>query len=296
MAQRIVTIPYNFGISTMYSFVGSLIGSDKRPASQQILFDFSKLGFVDGGGLTVLTNILEWLQKRNVQYSFANYDGHKQAIRYLDDCGFFRTYLGTALSCNASVRSTTLPVRKIHHSESHAWLTNDLTPWLAQILDVNVPSLYSVNACIKEIFNNIIDHSSENIGCIHAQNYPNIKKICITISDFGRGIPTTISENFSVQNDGAAIVLATQEGITTKSTAGNRGGGLGVLIDYVVIRNGGSVGIYSEFGGVHCSPISGRVRKAQWMGTGYYPGTLVNIQLRTDTIERIEDERENFEW
>ena len=67
------------------------------------------------------------------------------------------------------------------------------------------------------------------MGWAHVQWYPNQERIHIAISDFGRGIPNALAAKYSLRDDGEAIVLATEEGITTKSVQGNRGAGLAVL-------------------------------------------------------------------
>jgi hypothetical protein len=118
----------------------------------------------------------------------------------------------------------------------------------------------------------------------------------IGISDFGVGIPTVIRTKYPNYPDGRAILLATDEGITTKSSPRNSGAGLSVLIDYVVGYNGGKIEIRSGSGFVHCYQMNERIIKRSHQAPGYYPGTIFNITLRTDRIKFIEDERENLEW
>lgn len=296
MSKAIIELPRLFNLSSLYEFVSSVTGPDNEPRHEIVSFDFSGLRFIEGDGLTVFCNTIEWLRKRGVRCLFRHYQVPSDAVRYLDDCGFFRTYLGAPLDPSASVRDTTLPFKKVRHADSHSWLEHEVSPWLAHKIGTVPEALYDVRTCIKEIFNNIVDHSTEEIGCIHIQWYPNRSQIHIAISDFGRGIPAAIAQGYSPADDGDAILLATQEGVTTKSIPTNRGAGLSILIDYVVARNQGAVDIYSGRGSLRCAYRSGGTTKRPRAGSAYYPGTLFNIWLRTDLIDRVELRREDLEW
>jgi anti-sigma regulatory factor (Ser/Thr protein kinase) len=291
-----VFLPGRFGSRQLYQFVREVIGEDGQPVSGSLIFDFSRLTFIDGIGLTVFCNTLEWLSKRGVQCTFREYDIRNLPIRYLDDCGFFRNYLGRPLSSLSRVRTTTLPFEKVQHANSFGWIELTAIPWLASKLNVTDESLGVVATSLKEIFNNIEDHSDEHIGCVHIQLYPNKSRIEITVSDFGRGIPANIISRFGQMFDSKAIEYATREGVTTGNTSRNTGSGLGVLIDYVT-GEGGDVTIYSRKGGLKCTLRRGGIQwRNPWVGEGLYPGTLINIGLRTDAFDGSLLEREAFEW
>jgi hypothetical protein len=91
--------------------------------------------------------------------------------------------------------------------------------------------------------------------------------------------------------DHQAILLASKEGFSTKQGGRNLGAGLAILIDNVVDRNGGEVQIYANRGVLICAGT----QRIHYEATAFYPGTLVNIALRTDTIELIPD-REDLQW
>ncbi|MBB3064856.1 STAS domain-containing protein [Limibacillus halophilus] len=296
MTKIIVAIPRRFNLTTVHSFLAKLIGPEEKPKTKNFIFDFQYLEFIDGGGLTALTNIIEWLRLYNASIEFCNFSHSNESVRYLDDCGFFELYLGRPLLGVAKVRKTTLPARQVLHAESFQWLELTFKPWLANLLNMTQASLASINACLKEIFNNIDDHSTKDIGCIHVQHYPNVDRVEVTISDFGVGIPASLSQKYAFHNDGKAILLATQEGITTKSLVNNRGAGLKLLIDYVVSRNNGKVIIYSGHGVAHFYRRPNGIGERSWVKANFYPGTLLNISFRTDTIEQVPDDREDLEW
>jgi glucose-6-phosphate-specific signal transduction histidine kinase len=174
-------------------------------------------------------------------------------------------------------------------------LETSFSPWMCRHLNVSHGALASIRTCIKEIFNNIIDHSEQDTGFIHAQYYPVNKIIYITVSDFGKGIPTTIKERFGDMTDQAAIFMASQEGVTAKSQPNNMGAGLNYLIDRVTGCYG-SVRIHSLGGNLNCfRDRKGTYRKPAF-GNGNYPGTLIDISLDTRLFEGDEEERVDFEW
>jgi sensor histidine kinase regulating citrate/malate metabolism len=163
-------------------------------------------------------------------------------------------------------------------------------PWIAQKLNMSTRSLADLSVSLKELFNNVIDHSTQEIASVHVQWHLKMNEIHVAISDFGIGIAKEVQKLRPTLTDPEALLLASQEGFSTKKGR-NRGAGLAILIDNVAKRNRGYVGLYANRGILACnengcSPI---------YGTAYYPGTLVDIVLRTDTIEPLLEEDE-LQW
>jgi hypothetical protein len=265
-----VNLPSIFNYQSMYGFTGAVVGPDGYPRDDAFNFNFQNLSWIDGSGLTVFCNTLEWLHSHGVKMTFSGHDLAKNAIVYLDDCQFFARYLGAKLRPQAKARTTTLPFVQVAHADTFGWLEFTFTPWMSRVLQTNPASLGSVRACIKEVFLNISDHSSQSSGFVHVQHYPRANEVKVTLSDFGKGIPANIRTKCPDIDDGAAILRATQPGFTTKSTPRNMGVGLDFLIESVT-GNKGSVAIYSFRGSLLC--VSGgvtlvlgtRVIPARWL-------------------------------
>lgn len=290
-----VYLPAQFKLNSLYSFTRQIVGA-AGPLDDWFVFDFGGMRFIDGFGLTVLCNTLEWLQNHGVRRSIQHWRNLSPAALYLDDCGFFERYAGVTLRVDRQVRTTTLPFTRVAHAEAHGWSEYRFTPWAACALGVSGGALSSVRACIGEIFNNILDHSTQEIGFVHAQHYPKVNSINVTISDFGRGIPSTIREKYGHVTDDRAIVMASTRGITTKGNPNNQGVGLDYLITNVT-SNGGTARLYSHSGALICSGNrAGGVDREASVGNGSYPGTLVDIMLRTDCFVGDEEVREDMEW
>ncbi|WLR54275.1 ATP-binding protein [Mesobacillus subterraneus] len=295
-----VALPKQFTRHTMYSLLGAVIDNDLGPKDSRINFDFCKLQFIEPAGITILSNLFEWLVRRGVHVTIecpdGNETGNGHVIQFLDDSRFFLRYIGHTITSSPSVRQTTIPLQLIPYSNSYQWLRTDFAFWLSNQLGVTVQSLDNIIMCFGEIFNNINDHAQENTGCIFAQHFPNLKEIKIAISDFGVGIPNNIRQIEQSLQDHFAIARATEEGITSRTSPRNLGAGLHTLIENVVKDIGGAVHIHSNYGILSCALGNNEVYKTPVLMNKFYPGTFIEVVLRTDHIENITDYEEEFEW
>lgn len=295
-----VSIPYSFNENTMYSFIESVIDEKMIPKDNIIKFDFRNLNFIEPAGVTILTNLVEWLKRRKVRVEFTYPKDTNQeptkGIKYLDDSMFFNHYLKENLTSNPNVRITTMPLEFIAYDASYGWLDRDFIPWLSGRLNISNSSLGEIKTCFGEIFNNIRDHADENTGCIFAQHYPNKDKIQISISDFGIGIPNNIRKVYPGISDSTALERAIEEGVSSKSTPKNRGAGLKTLLQNVVVNYGGTVQIrsYSGILSVEGNNSDGLVVNCSEV-IQKYPGTFIEITFNTNNFYNLPDEEE-FEW
>ncbi|KXJ37250.1 hypothetical protein AX282_20710 [Bacillus spizizenii] len=302
-----VRIPRVVKRNSMHLLIDKVIDSDMQPLNNQMNFNFCELEYIEPPGVTVLSNLLQWLHSRNVEIIFTYPSDIKDRrtkdrikrdpLIYLDDSMFFKKYLGNCLTDRAAVRPTTIEIQDVAYNDSYQWLQFQFIPWLASRLDLNPVSLNDVSMCFGEIFNNIKDHAQQNIGCIFAQHYPNKHEVNITISDFGVGIPNTIRNVMPSLTDKEALERAVQEGFSSQSTPKNRGAGLHTLIQNIVINYGGEVHIRSFRGILTCTRNNfNELCLNSFYGENNYPGTFIEIILNTEHIENIEDDEEEFNW
>ncbi|MFB6473037.1 ATP-binding protein [Paenibacillus glucanolyticus] len=291
-----VELPSRFNRDTMYPFIKRILDEDMLPKDNEIVFDFKRLTFIGPVGVTVLSNLIGKLHKHGARVSFSypnpNKNDKKCPISFLDDSMFFKHYLGNTLDSTSSLRPTTLPLKNVTYMESYQYLDHAMH-WLAGKLMLTKKSVGDIEMSMSEIFNNIKDHSSENNGFFFMQQFPKNDTVTVAVSDFGIGIPKNVQTKHPYLNDASAILMAINEGFTTKSTPRNRGAGLGILIDNVVRNNKGTVYIHSNGGILSCEYINNKVEIKPKPSFGFYPGTLIEMNFRTDTIEYIEEE---FSW
>ncbi|MFP7171968.1 ATP-binding protein [Terribacillus halophilus] len=294
-----VYIPKKFKKTTMHLLIDEVIDSDMMPKSKEIRFDFSRLSFIEPSGVTILSNLLEWLMIRGVNVSLTGPKEMTTALKFLDDSMFFKHYLKTTFSDHAAIRPTTSPLNIVSYDESFSYLDKTLLPYLSNMLSVNVKALGDIKTSFGEIFNNIRDHANEKCGCIFAQRYPqrDPDEIVISVSDFGVGIPETIRRVHPSLDDSEALVHAIVEGVSSKSTPRNRGAGLRTLVHNVVLNNGGRIEIRSFYGILNISRnTSGDLEVNSLRSVNRYPGTFMEITLDTNKFVREDVEEEEFEW
>ncbi|WP_395390914.1 hypothetical protein WBP07_10145 [Novosphingobium sp. BL-8A] len=293
----VVNLPQNFQMNAVSKFTSQIVGFSGEPLDDVVVFDFEKLNFIDGNGYTVLSNSIGWLASKGVEVRFRRFNHpNNHAVQYLDDCGFFLKYAKCQVRSSAKVRDTTVPCIHIQQQQSFSWVERRLSPWLEWTLGVGYGQVASIRTCVKEVLNNIADHSKVSTGFVHAQHYPNTKNIKIITSDFGEGIPNTIRNRYGPMSDFEAILHATKNGVTAQSQPNNMGAGLSYLVD-TVLANGGVVRLHSLTGNLTCRCDNrGRMQQHRGRGSGLYPGTLIEIELDTRLFVGDDDDRADFEW
>lgn len=296
--KRVIRLPASFSFSTMYPFIKAAVDDNCDAECGEIAFDFSELKFIDPVAVVVLSNLIEYFLVLGVKTSFHGLKTPTAGVIFLDDAGFFRHYLKEPLRTHASLKETTLPLRLVANQNATPYLLNDMIPWLARRLMTTSIALSTVRICLEEIFHNIKDHSGVNVGCVFAQHFPKRKEVHIAISDFGLGIPANVRKIHPDVTGAEALNLAIQEGFTTKSNVQNRGAGLAVLTRYVTLRNGGGVFITSGNAYISVLPQGDVIKTTPRERSVRYPGTLIHVILKTDTLETLyEDiEPEDFSW
>jgi anti-sigma regulatory factor (Ser/Thr protein kinase)/anti-anti-sigma regulatory factor len=296
-----VLLPLTCNVWTTTHFISEVIDEQRDAKFSKVIFDFSRVNFVEPVGIVALSNLIEYFKKIGCSVAFANHSTLNQGTKFLDDSQFFERYLKKKVFESSSVRSTTMPLRLIESDRAQEYLLYKLMPWVASSVNMSTKSLESIRVSIEEILHNVKDHSGVGIGCTFAQHFPKKKTIEIAISDFGNGIPNVVRKKLPNTLDSDALKLASQEGFTTQSNVQNRGAGLPTLIKFVASKNGGSVRIVSGNGSLSAAPssqIKTGINIVARSEDAFYPGTLVRVMLRTDTLEDVAAEvvEEDFEW
>jgi anti-sigma regulatory factor (Ser/Thr protein kinase) len=297
-----VLLPRAFNMTTMQGFLEQVIDDQRDARCSHVIFDFARLEFVEPVGVVVLSNVIEYFRKLTCKVSFINHTTENKGTKFLDDALFFERYLNKKLFLSSVVRSTTVPLKLIHSEKAQEYLLRTVMPWVAQSVGMNADSLQGVRVSLEEVLHNVRDHSGVDVGCTFAQHFPKNNRIQIAISDFGIGIPDVVRSIRPEVSDPAALRLACEEGFTTQSNVRNRGAGLSTLIKYVTKNNGGNVLIAAARGELSAAPTPGSLHPykitTRHVGDGFYPGTLVRVILRTDTLERAAQDAivEPFTW
>jgi anti-sigma regulatory factor (Ser/Thr protein kinase) len=283
----------------MEEFIDAAMRAAQTVGVERIAFDLGPLMSIEPEGVAALANAVEYFRHLGHPVYLRGHNRMSKATAYLNAAGFMRQYIGREVPSHAPVDARTIPLELFKAKEYVPYLYRRLMPWLADELRTENDTLETVKVCLEEIFHNVDFHAQIDTGCTFSEHFPKLQRICIAISDWGVGIPFNVRTVMQdVESDAKALAIAVQEGFTTGSGPRNRGAGLPNLIKYVVQRNAGEVRIYSGHGflkatrgtsqpDVHSEPL-------KWC----YPGTLVHVVLRTDTIDRVESDvkPEDFRW
>lgn len=263
---------------------------------KQVVFDFSKVGFVEPSGVVMLHNLSRYLHSQGTDVYYRNYNEPRAGLIFLDGTGFFEDAIRTKAFPFTSLKATTLRLREIRTIDAHGWVANEFLPWLSYCAQRPQAALGHFGSCISEIFNNIRDHSAYTVGSIFAQWYPNINSLKLSVGDFGKGIPATVATVEPHLAGAAAIERAFHPNFTSQSTPKNRGKGLDFMRRNVCLSLHGSIKVYSGGASViaqrdghicHLKPI---------LGNSGYTGTLFDIELPTHQIAQFNPEEEEMEW
>jgi hypothetical protein len=292
-----VPLPPYFRLESMKDFIELAMRASQTPGADAIAFDMTPLMSIEPEGVVALTNAIEYFKHLGKKVYIKGLSAQSKATGYLNEAGFTQLYLGKSAPAG-SIGARTIPLELFKAKEYIPYLYYRLMPWLSTELRTENDTLETVKVCLEEIFHNVDFHAEIDTGCTFSEHFPKAKRICIAISDWGVGIPYNVRKVRVVDSDAHALAIAVQEGFTTGSLMRNRGAGLPNLIKYVVQRNAGEVRIYSGYGALRATRGTSQPEIHSEALNWCYPGTIVHVVLRTDTIDRVESDvrPEEFRW
>lgn len=289
-------LPHTFTSETMYGLINHIIDDNMDSKNSSVELDFGRLQHIAAGGVAVLSNIIEFLRKSGVRVSCKNLDFNCKAYPFLLEAGFAHIY-GSIRANRPQQSLRILPLELVKRDRAYPFIHARLAPWLAAGLRCRNNQLPTIRVCFEEIFNNIRDHSTVDVGCLCANNDGKRKKINICISDFGIGIPANVrAKRPELKTDADAIRQACEQGFTTGPPDRNLGAGLATLIKNVVNINSGSVAIHSGRGIYSINKVHGELKYARRTSQHVYPGTLVYVTLKPEFFRPEDANEEDFEW
>jgi anti-sigma regulatory factor (Ser/Thr protein kinase) len=134
-----------------------------------------------------------------------------------------------------------------------------------------------ISESIYEIFVNAQIHSETDFIYTCGQFFPSKNKIEFTITDAGIGFKNRINKRFKKNlNSVQAIKWAASDGHSTKT---NISGGIGLaLLKEFITKNNGKFQIVSDDGFYQYESTGEQLK----LFSESFPGTIVNLQFRTD--------------
>ncbi|MBP7526684.1 MAG: hypothetical protein KA801_02085 [Syntrophorhabdaceae bacterium] len=264
------TIAFSNALFRLYEFARATTDDD-------VVFDLSETKtFTPLGIILLTTTIKECLLRKKKCYYIEPTD--KTLTAFLTKVGFHKHFNLDKYGAppNFTIASGHVQLQRCEE------IDGSLIEKLIEIVDYHLrisPGLKgSLQMSLLEMMTNVVDHSGVRDYYVCCHNYPEKKQIRLCMADMGMGIPTSLRKVYKGRKtDRELIVMATEEGITTRP---NKGGlGLAHIKKFLKV-NKGQLCIISGSGKVFWKFDQGKVL-AQNMKTTY-KGTIVKMVINTD--------------
>lgn len=293
MSKCVLTVPSSQHSKDWFAFVNDSLA--KVDAYDDLIIDFNGVRFLETDDFVILACLIESFYhpdcKVNIVGGTEKFNAHLENIRFKEywDKDFNREEF------TVSRNRSTLCLWKISRTmiSSYSHYANKYF----RDTFIKGKDLLPLASNLEEVFNNIFDHSGSDIGYIITQYFPHKKKLSFSVCDFGMGIPNSIN-NYKRKigektiEDWDALRLALENGFSIKSSPQNRGMGLDNIREFTESSNG-TLTILSNNGGLIKS--SGEFYKLGY--TGYdFSGTLIKVEVDTETFDMLEDEDMVFDF
>ena len=269
---------YKYDFKTLFS-IWNDYQNLKNGKSEHFEFDFSRCDFLKQNAVAFLGGMISYI-KLNGGTVELKIETLIPALRVnLEQNGFLY-----AMGVDAAPwDGNSIPYREdrsADYEEIARYLQNK---WIGRgWLNIDPELAKAIVSNVLEIYSNAFTHSYSPNGVYSCgQNYPMLKKIKITVIDFGIGIPQSVRSYLQSLGqtdtilDEETLRLAFTKGFSTRPELG----GLGLkLLKEFIQRNNGRLEVYSH-GGYALIDASGE----HYEGIGsFFTGTVVNISLNND--------------
>jgi len=263
----------------------------------KIELDFNGIDFIMPFHLSSLACLIEeyWINGIDIRFAKCyriDISDYLYQIKFFD---FWKN--GNRQNFIPSAKQTTLPLTKISRKNISSYVIRAENYFQDNFM--NSKDLSPINISLAEVFNNICDHAESPVsGFSITQYYPNKNQICISVCDFGVGIPNTINRflnRIAEQglSDTKALAKSLERNFTIKSIPNN--GGLGLdNIRSCALECGGEISIISNKAVLKVSKEN--IVKLYSL-KNCFEGTLIKIILDTNKFEERESSFDfNFEF
>lgn len=298
--KKVLILPRNLNKHSITQVVIDFWKALRDSDIDELHVNMVALEFAEPSGVISLYNMLEFAKNKcdikivwNIMPLEYLSSRQRAAMYYLVDCGFFKPF-NEFVYKEPILRSTMFEVKNIGTEKVEQWKVTDFKCWL-QRQTGRRNEFSTICVAIDEIFNNISDHSTEQVGCIFGQFYPRTEKIVIAVSDFGIGIPSSIRNKFKLElSDNELIEYALKEGVSSESVPQNRGAGLSNIMKTLTSNKIGEFTIISNCGIV---TVRDNLIVDSYTLEEDYPGTFFEISIDISNEHLYDsEEMEDFDW
>ena len=243
-----------------------------------IVLDFSKCNFIRHNGVAFLGGLIRFAEAHGKTATVDWSTVRLPILRNLQQNGF----AGAFGSHQGPWAGNSIPFREDRCENEAAIMEYLKTNWLGhRAVKVSQRLGNAIRGVVWEIFCNAFEHSESPVGVFTCgQLYPKREQLCLSVVDFGTGIPNKVSAFRRRPWDAPSESLkwAFVPGNTTQRTdKKSRGLGLDLLRNFVS-ANGGQLSVYSDGAYVQVTK-AGAIYKNL---SERFRGTIVDIRLKCD--------------
>lgn len=245
----------------------------------KVIFDFSKCKFLRQNAVAFIGGLARCIEDHNIELILDEKTLQCKIKENLNKNGFLK-FFGNCRDCH---QGNSIPYREDQeeNKDKDAIVSYLSEEWLGKgHIAVSQELQNAIVSTTWEIYANAFEHSQTNVGVFSCgQYYPHLRKLKLTVVDFGVGIPYNV-RNFLDQNDlpaDKALKWAFKIGHTTRQGKITGGVGLDSLKSFVK-NNQGKLEIFSHEGYI----IVDGCKEMCINRKTFFQGTLVNITLQAN--------------
>lgn len=281
-----IVISNKLDFQELYRFV-----KNKSLGNKDIIVDLSPLKEIKPSGVLAIVMFVIFYKNSNSKITIIQPQDYKLK-KYLNDINLFQF-------CQKNWEQSSYITPITSRTAFPIWRldTEHLTDYILRVSKYHESicpekDLVMYQQCIAELINNVYDHSKSDFGAyIFTQFFPGKREIETTVADLGVGIPFNINKYFRDNgrnpiSDQKCLITALSENFSTHSFPHNKGKGLNTVYSFIE-KNKGILRIYS--GSAHYELSNGEV-SIDDNPINHFKGTIVNIIIKVDNLQNIENE------
>ncbi|MEP2446579.1 MAG: ATP-binding protein [Balneola sp.] len=240
--------------------------------------NFSLCNFLRPNAVAFIGGIVRYSKFSRIKVTI-NWDSVSDTIRMnLAQNGFIKSHIGEIESWEGN----SVPYREdnLADFDEKAIIDHLLNNWLSfDRINLSKKLKNDIVDVVLEVFINAKEHSETKVPIISCgQYYPRLKELCITVIDFGIGIPENVRKynNDKTIKAGNALKWAFALGASTAKEAEGRGNGLNRLSNFIEF-NEGKMFIFSHAGSAITTKSGTEFTNFK---DKFFPGTIVSITMK----------------
>lgn len=205
---------------------------------KKFILDFSKVNPIFPNAAVPIAGLIHYYKNLGIDFTFIDNDGIIESSQILST-------IEPTEESQLTNKNTLSKVWRFSNHKSIFWLVNSFLEELRRSDVFENDVLNSIEWCINEIMDNVLNHSNQNTGFVMVQIHKSNKHVAFTVFDYGQGLFNSLKETIHAPRHPLdAITLSVKEGITRDKKVFQGNGMFGM--HQIIKNNEGSLSITSN--------------------------------------------------